>query len=173
MIQELSNQELKDVTEVMLKTRIAQKPTFFSKKQSIIYTILIGIVLFMSSISLAQLNKQLGQFCLMLALISMAVAAYIFFYIRGLKKNIRQMVSKKIGKPIEVKVSKDFIRYNGKSYAYKNLDRAFEYHGLMYLTFDQNFMVVKNSDELMKCIERNSHLNYVRYKKPFNLFSED
>ena len=173
MKQELTKQELKDVADVMVETRVVANPHFFSKKRSILYCVLVSVLLFFGSMTLAQLNTQLGQFCLMVCIITLAMAVYIYINIRGMKKDISKMVTDKIGKPIEVVINKEYIRYNKQNFAYTSLDRAFEYNGLFYLTFGQNFMIVKSSPEIMKVVEEHPNLKYVRYKRPFNLFSKD
>lgn len=173
MLQQLTNQELKDVADVMFETRISAGSRFFSRKQSILYCLGIALLLFMASMPLSELSIQLGQFCLMACILLIALAAYIYFYIRGVKKNVQSMVKSKIGEPIEVIVKNEYVRYNKQNFSYTKLDGAFEYKGLIFLTFAQNFMVVKSSDEILEIIKKHPRLNYARYKKPFNLFPKD
>lgn len=173
MLQQLTNQELKDVADVMFQTRVSAGAKFFSRKQSIYYCLGFSFLCILASSPLSQLSIQLGQFCLMVSILLMALAAYIFFYIRGVKKNVQKMVKSRIGDPIEVVVHNDHIRYNNQNFAYKNLNRAFEYKNLIFLTIGQNFMVVKSSDEILKVIKNHQRMKYVRYKKPFNLFAND
>lgn len=173
MLQQLTNQELKDVADVMFQTRISAGSKFFSRKQSIFYCLAISFLLFMASMPLSQLSVQIGQFCLMIAILLIALAAYIYFYIRGLKKNVFKMVKSRIGDPIEVEINREYVLYNEQKFPYKKLNRAFEYKGLVFLTFGQNFMVLKPTDDTLKMIKSNQRLKYTQFKKPFNLFPKD
>lgn len=173
MIQQLTKQELNDIADVMIKTRVASKSKLLNQKQTIIYCLLLAVILYVASFSLVQFNVQLGQFCMLMFFAMIALAAYIYFYQRGLKKNIQKMVSSKLQDPIEVNIMAEHIRYNGKNYAYKSIDRMVEYKSLFYLTMGTDFMVVKDDGTLMKLIDKNPSFKYVRYKKPFNLFEKD
>ncbi len=168
MIQELTKQELSDVSEVMLKT----KTNFLTSKSTIRILILATVVFGVASVTFATVSIKTGQICLFLSMMSLAVMVYIVFYRRGLKKNIQNMISKRIGIPMEVNATKDYITYNGQKYPIKKIEKAIEYRGLFYLVIGNAFMVMKKDCGIGELCENNPQIPYVRYKKPFNLFNK-
>lgn len=163
MVQQLSKSELNDVADVMVQTRSG----FLNSRNAIYFFILLSIVLGVASVSLIQLSLYVAQLCMFLSIMALAVCVYIFLYRRGLKKNVRQMIEKKVGVPLDVHVSNAYVTYNKKKYPLKKIDRVIEYNNLFYLVMGDTFMVMKRESGIDQVLDQ---VNYIRYKKPFNLF---
>ena len=172
MIQQLTTNELKDVTNVMVKTRALTKNKFLFKNSTMLFLVAASFFLVTGSSSIAYKDLKAAQICLALAFFLFALAAYIWFFLRGLRKNVRKMIAKRLGNPIKVDVNTSYIRYNGTNIPWSKIQKAATFHGLMFLVFEQNFIVVKSNENIIEIAKNTKNANYCEYKNPFNLFSE-
>lgn len=170
MIQKLSKKELNDVVDVMLYTKMNQSSRFLLKKQNIKFLILAGIIFYFGFATTIKTSEGVSKVALLLAVISFSLAVYVWIYSRGLKKDIRQMIENRIGVPIEVTVSKNYVRYNGTNISWAKIEKICEYKHLYFCVFEKNFIVLQPQEELNQVIELEKNSKYIHYNQPFTLF---
>ena len=170
MKQKLSKDELKDVVDVMVCTRMHQNPRSLLKSQNVKYALILGFGTYIIFGTTASTMPSLSKVMLVISVFSFLFAAYVWSYLRGLKKNVRKMIEKRIGDPISVSIDKTFVRYNGTNIPWRKIERIIEYKSLYFCVFGQNFIVLKAQPELNKVIESVKDTKYMKYKRPFTLF---
>lgn len=170
MTQNLSKKELNDVAEVMLYTKMHQSKHRLLKMENLKYAIAMGFIFYFGFSTTLASSEIVAKFALLLSLFSFGLAAYIFFFNRGLRKNVRKMIERRIGVPIDVTITKSYIRYNGTNISWDKIEKIIEYKDLYYCVFGQNFIVIKANSELNKVIDVQKSSKYVRYNQLFTLF---
>ena len=170
MVQNLSKKELNDVVDVMLYTKMNHSSHKLLRKQNIKYMILLGIIFYFGFVSTLKTSENLSKFALLLAVICFSLAVYVWFYASGLKKNVRKMIESRIGVPIEVTISKNYVRYNGTNIPWAKIEKIIEYKNLYFCVFGKNFIVLQPQPELNNIIELEKDGKYMRYNQPFTLF---
>ena len=171
MTQNLSKRELNDVVDVMLYTKMNQSHRRLLRPQNIKYMIVMGMIFYFGFASTLAQSETIAKFALVLCILTFGLAIYVFFYNRGLKKNVRKMIEGRIGVPFDVTITKSYIRYNGTNVPWSKIEKIIEYKDLFYCVFGQNFLVLQPQYALNEVIKSEKSDKYVRYKQIFTLFS--
>ena len=170
MTQNLTKKELDDVVDVMLYTKMNQSKHRLLKKENFKYAILMGFIFYFGFATTLRSSEIIAKIALLIALVCFGLAAYIFFFHRGLKKNVRKMIQSRIGVPFDVTITKTHVRYNGSNIPWSKIEKIIEYKDLFFCVIGQNFLVLKPQEELNKVINVYKNTKYVRYNQPFTLF---
>lgn len=170
MTQNLSKRELNDVVDVMLYTKMNQSHRKLLKPQNIKYMIVLGMIFYFGFATTLAQSETIAKVAMVLCIFTFGLAIYVFFYNRGLKKNVRKMIERRIGVPFDVTITKTHVRYNGTNIPWAKIEKIIEYKDLYFCVFGQNFLVLQPQSALNEVIEIEKSHKYVRYKQPFTLF---